>query len=80
MMTSFSLPGLPSLFSLRIPFASPTELCARAIVGETAAVTPNAESTDANRNANILRVKVKFIDLLLFNPRFEISIRDQSLR
>src|SRR5215472_192262 len=67
MITSFSLPGLPSEFSLRMPLASWGGLpLAIARVGATAAETPNAESTEANRKANILRLEVKFIDALLF--------------
>src|ERR1700677_3497686 len=62
MMTSFSPPGFPSLFSLRIPPASCAgELSASARLGNTAAVNPNPESMEVNRAANALRVKVKFI-------------------
>jgi hypothetical protein len=66
MMMSFSDPGLPSLFSLRIPPSlCAEELCARAGLGNTAAVTPKAESTEAQRAENVLRVKVEFIFFLL---------------
>src|ERR1700733_4026729 len=62
MMMSFSPPGLPSPFSLRTPLAScGEELCANPDAGNTAAVMPKAESTEANRCANILRVKLRFI-------------------
>src|SRR5580692_2278030 len=67
-MTSFSLPGLPSLFILRIPPAScMAEPCANARLGNKVVVTPKAESTEAHRAANVLRVKVEFIYLLLPN-------------
>src|SRR5579864_3195214 len=62
MMISFSLPGLPSPFSLRMPFAScVSELLAIERVG-TAALNPKAEITEAKRSVNILRVEVRFID------------------
>src|SRR4051812_20834444 len=69
MITSFSLPGFPSLLSFRIALSCAAGPCAFANTGEAAAVTPNAESTDANRTANILRVRLNFIDLLLFQSK-----------
>jgi hypothetical protein len=49
---------------LRIPATSLAgELCAMALFGNTAAVTPKAESIEANCVANVLRVK--FMSLLL---------------
>src|SRR5580658_3544114 len=72
MITSFSLPGFPSLLSLRIaPASCAAEPCADARLGNTAAVTPKAESREAHRAANVLRVKVEFIYLLL-----QISLRN----
>src|SRR5579872_107277 len=63
MITSFSVPGFPSEFSFRIPFVSwGAKPLATARVGETAAETPKAESTDANLIANILRVELTFMD------------------
>src|SRR5579859_946722 len=62
MMISFSLPGLPSPFSLRMPFAScGSELLAIERVGTTA-LNPKAEITEAKRSVNILRVEARFID------------------
>src|SRR5580698_9013425 len=70
-MMSFSLPGLPSLLSLRIaPASCAAEHCANASFGNTAAVTPKAESTEAHRAANVLRVKVEF----MFSS-FQIGLR-----
>src|ERR1700687_1740939 len=73
-MTSFSLPGFPSAFSLRMAFASCAELCATPREGSTAAVRPRADRTVPNRIANVLRVEVKFIEMLLskldFNTEF----------
>src|SRR5215469_14785831 len=70
MMTSFSLAGLPSSVSFWIPppacgsAALPTEYPDSAAV-----VTPKAENTLANRLANTLRVKSRFICALLrFRP------------
>jgi hypothetical protein len=66
MMTSFSLPGFPSPFSLRILFASCVEeLCAIPTVGAMVAVIPRADSTEAKRDAKNLRVKFEFMDVLL---------------
>src|SRR5580700_4902617 len=71
-MTSFSLPGLPSLFILRIPPAScMAEPWANARLGNKVAVTPKAESTEAHRAANVLRVKVEFI----YISSFQISLQ-----
>src|SRR5579864_474159 len=61
MMTSLSLPGLPSAFNLRI---SP-EFCAAACDGNAADAKPKADITDANRRPNALRVTDKFISPLL---------------
>jgi hypothetical protein len=36
-------------------------------VGKTAAESPNAESKEPNRIANVLRVEVRFIEVLLFS-------------
>src|SRR5580692_524021 len=65
-MTSFSLAGWPSASSLRIPPTSfAGELCAMLSLGNTASVTPRAESMEANCAPNVRRVTVKFIFLLL---------------
>src|ERR1700758_1895670 len=69
-MTSLSLPGLPSAFRLRMAFASWGELCASAREGSTAAVIPRADRSEANRIANVLRVEVKFIEMLLSKLSF----------
>src|SRR5580698_4101944 len=71
-MTSFSLAGWPSASSLRIPPTSfAGELCAMLRLGRTVAVTPKAESMEANCAPNVRRVTVKFIFLLLkFIRRF----------
>src|SRR5450432_776090 len=74
MITSFSLPGLPSLLSLRIPLSCAAGLCAFASAGAAAEI-PNAESTEANRIANILRVTLKFMDLLLFSLKLDSGQR-----
>src|SRR4051812_21400731 len=63
MMMSFSPPGFPSPFSLRMEFAS-CELSATPRVA-AAAVNPRAERAVPNRIANALRVEVKFIFRLL---------------
>src|ERR1700757_993991 len=76
MMTSFSLPGLPSLFSLRISSAPcGAELRANASFGDTAAITPREESVEAMRAANALRVNVRFIKSPL---KFIVLIRMRS--
>src|ERR1017187_2754010 len=69
MMTSFSPPGLPSEFSLRMAFFF--ELCAIALVAPTAAVRPKAERMDPKRSANVRRDVGKFMEVLLFVLRFE---------
>jgi hypothetical protein len=74
MMMSFSLPGLPSAFNLRIPLLScALEACALASEGSTVAVIPSAESMEAKRKANILRVNAKFIKAP-FNTEFESQL------
>jgi hypothetical protein len=76
MMTSFSLPGLPSAFNLRTPFESWAELWASPREG-MAAVSPNAERREAKRRAKVLRVEVKFMEVLLLmggmdgHPRYQ---------
>ena len=73
MMTSFSLPGLPSLFNLRIPFVSgAAEVWAIPDEGNTAEVIPRTDSTEAKRIANILRVRLRFMCMLLFNSNVEL--------
>ena len=62
MMTSFSLPGLPSLIQLADSSGIPAR---RRALRESAwlaiwrTVTPRAENIEANRAANVLRVKYR---------------------
>src|SRR5271170_2539482 len=78
-MMSFSLPGLPSLLSLWIaPASCAAEPCANARPGNTAAVTPKAESREVHRVANVLRVKVEFIYLLLPNRPARFARRSRQ--
>jgi hypothetical protein len=75
-MTSFSLPGLPSLLSLRMsPASCVVELLAKARL-DNAAENPKAESAEANRVANVLRVKGKFMNVS-FQFIFEIFMRSR---
>src|SRR5690348_11642125 len=75
MMMSFSLPGLPSAFSLRMAFAS-SELCAIPRVTPAAAVNPRAERTEPNRTANVRRVDMRFILVLLSIYDLEFMRKD----
>src|SRR5438270_3164706 len=63
MITSFSLPGLPSPLSLRIPLVS--EACAIPRADIATEPIPRADKTEANRAANVRRLTVRFICLLL---------------
>src|SRR5580765_1462730 len=73
MMTSFSLPGFPSAFSFLMAFAS--ELCALALLGVTAAVNPIADKMEPRRRANVLRVEVKSMLMLLSVYDFYIECK-----
>jgi hypothetical protein len=61
MITSFSLPGFPSLFNLRIPppLSAPA-VCDTARELNIAEVTPNADTMEANRALKLLRLNTEF--------------------
>src|SRR5437868_13793437 len=76
MMTSFSFPGLPSAFSLRMSLASfALEVCAAPRVLMRVVVRLKAEKMVANRDAKIRRVRLEFIPMLL-----SIRLRDRGHR
>src|SRR5271157_674475 len=79
MITSFSLPGLPSALSLRMAFAS-CELCAVTRVVKPTAVKPRAEKREPNRIANVLRVETKFIFMLLSACDLKFVVRKEATR
>src|SRR5579871_2104237 len=73
MMTSFSPPGLPSEFSLRMAFFF--ELSPIALGAPTAAVRPKAERMDPKRSAKVRREVGKFIEVLLVRfKNYRISL------
>src|SRR4051794_39487347 len=76
MMTSFSLPGLPSPFNFLIPPASCGEGSAEAADDRgTAAESPKTDSTEAIRKAKLLRLEFEFMESL---PSIGVQDRNQG--